>query len=138
MIRNTIFLLIFTLTIVGCNRQPAATSSSLNRAQSERVASAASILVPGTVYRIAPTGSMEPVLNGNSYVVAEKCSIRDISVGDIVAYTRPDGKHIVHRVIYVGTELRTRGDANKADDPDAVTNSNLLGRVVVIVYGKKI
>jgi signal peptidase I len=126
------------ILLVGCGQptQPS-TNSSLDKKQTERVAGAAAYAIGGTVCRIADTGSMEPVLNGNSYVVIEKCAVKDVGLGDIVAFTQSDGRHIVHRVIDTGTELRTRGDANNYTDSEAVTTSNIMGRVVVIVYGKK-
>ena len=130
-------LILACILMSGCGQPKPSTNSSLDRKQTERVASAAAFAMRGTVCRIAATGSMEPVLNGNSYVVIEKCTLKDIGIGDIIAYTQSDGRNIVHRVIETGAELWTRGDANNTNDPEKVTNSNLMGRVVVIVYGQK-
>ena len=116
----------------GSRRQPA--GSSLTQAQARKVATAASFLVPGAkIFDVAPTGSMEPTLDGRSLVVAEPCRAEDLAVGDIVVRRMPVGD-VVHRVIALAP-VRTRGDANGAADSGAVAGADLLGRVCCIVYG---
>ena len=56
----------------------------------------------------------------------------DLSVGDIVVYTRPsDGQQIVHRIVdMTDTGAITRGDANQTDDGVSVTPDNLYARYI--------
>lgn len=116
----------------GSRRKPA--GSSLARNTVQQVATAARLLVPGSkVFAVAPTGSMEPTLDGNSFVVAQPCHIADLHEGDIIVRRMPIG-NVVHRVIALDP-VRTRGDANNSTDSGVVTDNELLGRVFCIVYG---
>ena len=122
----------FSSLFGGSRRQPA--GSSLGQAQARKVATAAHFLVPGSrIFDVAPTGSMEPTLDGRSLVVAEPCRMEDLAVGDIVVRRMPIG-NVVHRVVALAP-VRTRGDANGAADSGAVAGADLLGRVCCIVYG---
>lgn len=119
-------------SLFGSRRRPA--GSSLTQAQARKVANAAHFLVPGSrLFDVAPTGSMEPTLDGNSLVVAEPCRLDELAVGDIVVRRMPIG-NVVHRVITLAP-VRTRGDANGAADAGTVTATDLLGRVCCVVYG---
>ena len=68
---------------------------------------------------IVLTGSMEPTLNINDFVILRELKGR-VNVNDIVSYKRPDGKNeVLHRVVSVDKNIViTKGDANnKEDDP---------------------
>lgn len=69
-------LAITCVLLIGCGQPKPSTNSSLDRKQTERVAGAAAYAIGGTMCRIAATGSMEPILNGDVYVVIEKCTLK--------------------------------------------------------------
>ena len=62
------------------------------------------------------TGSMEPTLNINDFVIIKKPV--SFEVGDIISYQSSDTKNdVMHRVISInGDEIQTRGDANNTVD----------------------
>ena len=67
----------------------------------------------------------------------EAVSTRDLRVGDVVVFRRSlaDGtaNDVIHRVVEVtGTTVVTRGDANPASDPEAVSDEVLVGRVLSV------
>lgn len=82
---------------------------------------------------------MEPTIPTYSMcLVTTRVDYDDLSVGDIVVYTRPsDGRQIVHRVVDItDTGAITKGDANYADDGVSVTRDNLYARYIAhIPYG---
>lgn len=68
---------------------------------------------------IVLTGSMEPTLNIDDFVILRELKGR-VNVNDIVSYKRPDEKNeVLHRVVSVDKNIViTKGDANnKEDDP---------------------
>ena len=82
------------------------------------------------------SGSMEPTIPTYSVcLVTTRVSYDDLSVGDIVVYTRAsDGEQIVHRVVDItDTGAITRGDANRNDDGVSVTADNLYARYIAHV-----
>ena len=79
------------------------------------------------------SGSMEPTIPTYSVcLVTTRVDYGDLSVGDIVVYTRrSDGQQIVHRIVDVtDTGAITRGDANQTDDGVSVTPDNLYARYI--------
>ena len=79
------------------------------------------------------SGSMEPTIPTYSVcLVTTRVDYDDLSVGDIVVYTRAsDGERIVHRVVDItDTGAITRGDANRNDDGVSVTADNLYARYI--------
>ena len=79
------------------------------------------------------SGSMEPTIPTYSVcLVTTRVSYDDLSVGDIVVYTRrSDGQQIVHRIVDItDTGAITRGDANQTDDGVSVTPDNLYARYI--------
>lgn len=86
------------------------------------------------------TGSMEPALSVGDLIVTKKTAPEEIAVGDVVSFYAQSpgmvGAIITHRVIntYVdenGTvSLLTKGDANLSMDGYAVTDENLIGKVI--------
>ena len=122
------------IVLAGCapKREPA--GSSLPEPKARQVAQAVAFMVGGgSVYDVADTGSMEPTLDGRSFVVTERCRVEDLHVGDIVVRAMPIG-NVVHRVWAVAP-VRTLGDANDSADAGAVDQAGLRGRVVCVVYG---
>ena len=90
-------------------------------------------LATGLRLCIVQTSSMEPTIPTYSVcLVTTRVSYDDLSVGDIVVYTRAsDGEQIVHRVMDItDTGAITRGDANRNDDGVSVTADNLYARYI--------
>lgn len=90
-------------------------------------------LATGLRLCIVQTSSMEPNIPTYSVcLVTTRVSYDDLSVGDIVVYTRAsDGEQIVHRVMDItDTGAITRGDANRNDDGVSVTADNLYARYI--------
>lgn len=89
------------------------------------------------------TGSMEPTLRTGCIVITRKSDPQELEVGDIISFysTDPDpyinGQVETHRIVerhFLITgerEFITKGDANQADDPTPVFQSNVIGRVVL-------
>lgn len=78
------------------------------------------------------SGSMEPnIPTWSLCVINTRASYESIEVGDVVVYSRSNGKRIIHRVIEITPEgLITKGDANFSDDGVSVTSENLVGKTL--------
>ncbi len=71
------------------------------------------------------SGSMQPGFPIGGVVVAERVPIAALSVGDVIIFQSPDrpADQVVHRIIQLNVGpsgqpvLRTKGDANSAQDP---------------------
>ena len=67
------------------------------------------------------TGSMTPTIPLGSVVLVVPTPIDQVAVGDVITYAIPVDDHriVTHRVVEVleAGVVRTRGDANDADDP---------------------
>ncbi|MEM7583368.1 MAG: S24/S26 family peptidase [Acidobacteriota bacterium] len=90
-------------------------------------------LADGMVAQIVVTGtSMAPFIRERDLVTLEPIAGQPIGLGDVVAFERPGGRLILHRVVAL-TEHRvqTRGDA--ATEADEWTElSRLSGRLIAI------
>ena len=106
-------------------------------------ATAGSRLVDFQAY-VVRGGSMAPHIPQGSLVFVRAVPARDLRVGDVISYRRPqDPDHLVtHRIVAtrsvdaVGTNgqlVRTRGDANDVDDPWEVQLLGTAWRVTVSV-----
>ena len=92
-----------------------------------------SLLLSGLRLCVIQSGSMEPTIPTYSVcLVTTQVDYDDLSVGDIVVYTRPsDGQQIVHRIVDItDAGAVTRGDANQTDDGISVTPDNLYARYI--------
>ena len=92
-----------------------------------------SLLLSGLRLCVIQSGSMEPTIPTYSVcLVTTQVDYDDLSVGDIVVYTRrSDGQQIVHRIVDItDTGAITRGDANQTDDGVSVTPDNLYARYI--------
>lgn len=82
---------------------------------------------------IISSGSMQPELNVYDVIVVKKASEGDIGVGDIITFIDKYGDIVTHRVAEVYSSdgknhYVTKGDANSANDVDAVTYEDIIGR----------
>lgn len=75
---------------------------------------------------IVLTGSMEPTLEINDFVIMKRP--KEIKVNDIIAYKDNDNKYeILHRVIKINNEeITTKGDANNTLDKP-INSSQVTG-----------
>ena len=92
-----------------------------------------SLFLSGLRLCVIQSGSMEPTIPTYSVcLVTTQVDYDDLSVGDIVVYTRPsDGQQIVHRIVDItDAGAVTRGDANQTDDGISVTPDNLYARYI--------
>ena len=88
------------------------------------------------------SGSMLPTIKVKDVVVTKKIAEEDLDVGDIITFISPDsrfgGISITHRIIdkiYDEKQgiytYRTQGDNNNVADSVPVSNSNILGKVIL-------
>ena len=75
---------------------------------------------------IVLSGSMEPTLEINDFVVVKKPDV--IKVNDIVSYRQDDlSKEVLHRIIRMNDdEIVTKGDANNTED-NPIAMSQITG-----------
>lgn len=80
----------------------------------------------------ALTGSMEPTIMTNDFMIHEAVTFADIAVGDIVTYDGGVVDHICHRVIEIGADYAIlQGDANAVADAP-VMPEQIVSRVVAV------
>ncbi len=88
------------------------------------------LLAGGMAVEIPVTGdSMSPSIRSSDTLTLAPIGERRVSLGDVVAFARPDGRLVIHRVVAIAEDrLRTRGDA--ASQIDAwIDRDSLIGRV---------
>ena len=78
------------------------------------------------------SGSMGELLPvGSVCFVSTYSSYEKIEAGDIISFRVSDDMLVTHRAIRITAEgIRTKGDENNAEDPDAVTKENYIGKTV--------
>ncbi len=77
-------------------------------------------------------GSMSPCLRDADLLTLAPIGDRRVGLGDVVAFPRPDGRLVIHRVVArAGGRVRTRGDA--ASQADAwIPWESLIGCVEAV------
>jgi signal peptidase I len=87
-----------------------------------------------TRYEPILTGSMEPSLPVGSLVIISPVDTDSLQVGNIICYRFSDSMLITHRIINITSEgFQTKGDANEEPDRDLITQSQIVGSVVLSV-----
>ena len=81
--------------------------------------------------------SMNPIYYRGDALMVDKCSIKDIKLGDILVF-KSDKRIITHRVIKIYKEndqikFITKGDSNKTRDNIISDDSNIMGKGVFVV-----
>lgn len=87
--------------------------------------------------QVVLSGSMAPAMPAGSVAFVEPRVANEISVGDVLVYRQPQhpDRLVSHRVIAVQREggavreIRTKGDANDAQDPWVVHPEDVVGIV---------
>lgn len=88
--------------------------------------------------RVVMTGSMEPLIMPGDVVIVHK-SNEAVKLGDIIMFPANRMK-VTHRVVAVKEEkghriFTTKGDANPYPDLEPVLESNVQGKVIMVVPG---
>ena len=88
------------------------------------------LLSEGLSAEIPVTGSsMAPCIRAYDVVSMVPTADRTLRRGDIVAFPRPDGRLVIHRVVDLdGDRILTRGDAAPGDD-GWIERQTVVGRV---------
>jgi signal peptidase len=78
---------------------------------------------------------MRPALEVGDVVIVAKVSADTIKTGDIIQFREAEGITTVHRVVEVRetegkTVFVTKGDDNRAPDPEPVLAANVVGKVI--------
>ncbi|SEF79206.1 signal peptidase I [Eubacterium ruminantium] len=82
------------------------------------------------------TGSMEPTISVDDYIIVEEADIGSLTEGDIIAYysRNPEvyGKIVIHRIIGINEDgsFITMGDANPIPDSIPVKADEIVGKYV--------
>lgn len=92
-------------------------------------------LILGWKPYIVESGSMESAIHTGSLVfVNTKYDFNDVEVGDVIAFTRVDGKAVTHRVVSEEDGmLETKGDANEVSDGFTTNSDNFIGKSIFSV-----
>jgi signal peptidase len=96
-------------------------------------------------FYVVSSGSMIPVLEVYDVLVVDgKVPFKEIQVGDIIVFNRPNGhdRVIVHRVVTILDEreesktIKTKGDANPISIPGTdfpITDEEYIGKVAFVI-----
>ena len=92
------------------------------------ILSALSIPVFGfRLYQVI-TGSMEPEIKVNDYIIIKKCN--EYNKNDIVTYIDNEGSYVTHRIVDIQDEMiTTKGDFNNTND-EPIEKTRIIGKVV--------
>lgn len=92
-------------------------------------------IIPGIHFYTNTSGSMNPIIDAGSLIMAKKMS--SYTVGDIISYnTLIEGKEtiVTHRIVGIGGNVYiTKGDANTAIDREVVVPRLIIGKVTLII-----
>jgi len=88
------------------------------------------MMIVGIQPYVVVSGSMEPEIpTGSLCFIDKRVTYNQVSSGMIIAFSSSDGTMITHRVTRsTKGGWATKGDANKVEDPQVVTQSNYVGR----------
>lgn len=95
------------------------------------------LLLPifGINNKVVVSGSMEPNIHVGSLIYIRNVNFDNLKVGDVITYSLGDST-ITHRIIsidYDSLTCITKGDANESIDLSAVTSSQIVGKVFIII-----
>ena len=94
--------------------------------------------IPGNYkFLIVESGSMEPAIHTGSVVVVKP--VESYQAGDVITFEdRGDDKTTTHRIVDLEvisgkTQYITKGDANNAEDTNRVSQSKVVGKVLISI-----
>ena len=133
-----VIVVVVTLAIAGCSKrsnEERRPTSSLHKATAYAVALHAATAIKAEVYDVTETHSMEPILFGNIYVLAEPVRIAQVKVGDIILWRKTPGQIPRLHQVYSNTGIRlgVAGANNFSNDNSLtyfITDEDLVGRYV--------
>ena len=101
-----------------------------------RAKAMAASITGAEVLAVAHTGSMEPSIHERCLLVFEPVKFTALRKGDAVVFADPlSSGTMVHRLMRVTRKgWLTKGDNCATFDAGHVTEANLVGRVVAVVY----
>lgn len=90
--------------------------------------------------RTVLTGSMSPVIPTGSLIVNRYFKDRDLVVGDIITFKKPNTAtpvYITHRIVNINKSgllyrFQTKGDANTTSDIEVINQASMEGKVIVV------
>lgn len=84
---------------------------------------------------IVSTGSMEPQIPiGSMCFINQNCDFQDIQCGDVITFRISESTVVTHRAVRIDNNaIITRGDANSAEDENAVTAENYIGKYILSI-----
>lgn len=117
-------VLALLMLLVGCGprsntgeEQGLAPRSPITYEQGRAFAFSLASMTGGRYSMIAPTGSMEPILDSSSLVVFVPAGGVEIKAGMVVSYSRQGQNNVLHRVLAVtDTHFIPAGVANMRND----------------------
>jgi hypothetical protein len=129
-----IFFALTVFGVGGCERIPEGekgySPATLTYSQAKAAASVAQSEHPGCILLQAMGTSMLPKYGNNTIFVIKPIAWADLKVGMDVAYVRPTGDTVVHRLVGSGGDFWiVQGINNSVPDEYHVTPENLIGQV---------
>lgn len=90
------------------------------------------LLIFGIRAYVVRTGSMEPeIKTGSICFVDSRAEFADIKQGDVITFSVSKGTAVTHRAVRIEDGcVYTKGDANNAEDEEAVTQESFIGKCV--------
>ena len=80
---------------------------------------------------LKPTGSMKPVMDSDTIVIVSQ---EQVAIGDFAVYKRADGVLILHQIIREDGDYWIFQGTNNINSDSPVLKSDVLYRVVALVY----
>jgi signal peptidase I len=84
---------------------------------------------------VVQSGSMEPAIMTGDVIVIQSRGVYNIN--DVVTFTNNSGNIVTHRIVAVDraatNTYSTKGDANRSGDEDAIGDSQIIGKVALVV-----
>ncbi len=99
-------------------------------------------VTPPFGFFMAVSESMEPTINKNDVILIRSVDIKSLKRGDIITFYPSNNifakTTVTHRINEIITEngdieFITKGDANETEDIAIVENSDILGKVILII-----
>ncbi len=82
------------------------------------------------------TGSMEPTIMTNDYIIIEETNVESLKINDIITFYSKDPSildlPVTHRIIEINEDgsFVTKGDANDISDSVSVTSDRVIGKYI--------